>query len=173
MSIRVAVIGLGRVGAGYQSSAGVVRNHLDAIRAIAGLEIVALVDPDRAARARVARRHPDLEPMLRSSAAELQPRSIDFAVIAAPVDTRMPTVTAAIAAGARLIFCEKPLAGSATIAQELLRKTADAGVNPGQLSPSDSSRMSRFRALSDRPPIAVQARYGKGLFNYGSNLSTF
>lgn len=173
----MAVAGLGRVGALYPEPAGMPpRTHLSAIRATPGLVVAAIVDPDPSARAAARQRHG-----LGSKAVEAEsladlPEDIrpSMVVLAGPAHARSDGMAAALARGARLVFCEKPLAGTAAVAERILSAAAGAGA---AIRVNFQRRMDpahvRARAAFSGRPLAVQIRYANGLENYGSHLIDF
>jgi predicted dehydrogenase len=114
MSLRAGVIG---------TSFG-ARIHVPALRE-AGFDVVALVgmDPDRTAR-RVERLG---IPHACTSLAEALELGLDAVSIASPPTTHAPLAAAAIDAGCH-VLCEKPFTLNAAEAEDLVRRSAAAGV---------------------------------------------
>jgi predicted dehydrogenase len=100
------------------------RIHVPALRE-AGFDVVALVgmDPDRTAR-RVERLG---IPHAYTSLAEALERGLDAVSIATPPATHAPLAAEAIDAGCH-VLCEKPFTLNAAEAEELVRRSAAAGV---------------------------------------------
>jgi predicted dehydrogenase len=169
--IRAALVGLGRIGALAPNAGGMAQSHLAAIRETPGLEIGALVDPDARARAAVRRAFPDLDPALfHRDLAALAGRRFDLVVLATPPGARR-SFAAALALGPRLLFVEKPLAADLAAGRRLVAeaKRASAALRVNfhrRLDPGHRRMRGRFPGR----PVAVLARYGKGLMNYGSHL---
>ena len=121
--LRLAIIGCGQV---------VEQCHLPALRKIAGLKLVALVDRDLARLNRIAdhagvpRRHTDYRATLNDS-------SIDLVAVCAPPQLHAEIGFAVIDAGKHL-FMEKPLALSIHDADRLVERTAGAGAKPSSAS---------------------------------------
>lgn len=115
--IRIAVIGLGRMGRVY---AGYLAQRVPAA------QLVAVADHNAEVAERTAReldvrhwytKHEDL----------LADKDIDAVAVLTPTATHRRVVLDAAAAG-RAIFCEKPIAMTVEEAEELLRATRDVGV---------------------------------------------
>ncbi|HEV2978370.1 MAG TPA: Gfo/Idh/MocA family oxidoreductase [Casimicrobiaceae bacterium] len=114
--LRLAIIGCGLA---------VEQCHLPALRKIAGLELVALVDSDLARlnriadRAGVRRRHTDYRAMLNDA-------GVDLIAVCAPPHLHAEIGLAVVDAGKHL-FMEKPLALSLHDADRLVERTTAAG----------------------------------------------
>ncbi len=171
MTARVAVFGLGRMGAGYESIAGVPRNHLAAILGTPGLELVAAIDPSADRRAAAARAYPAITGRLYAGPDLESSRTIDLAVISTPSEVRECVASSALAAKPRLVIFEKPLAVTIDEARRLVAATTAIGA---QLRVNFHRRLApemvALRAEARAPVRAIQARYGKGLLNYGTHL---
>lgn len=172
----VAVVGLGRIGAGYPDQPGrPPRTHVGAVLSTPGLRLAALVDPDPKARAAARARFALGAEVVEAETPSDLPRGLaPFMVIAAPPATREETIAAALAHGARLIFVEKPLAASLTTAQSLAARAARAGtalrVNFQRRFDAGHARARTRFAVR---PRAVFVAYGNGLWNYGSHAVDF
>jgi predicted dehydrogenase len=112
--LRVGVIGAGTWG----------RNHVRTVATLADAELVAVCDPDQAARERVGRQHPGVQ--LTGSVAELIALA-DAVVIASPAGTHADLALQCIEAG-RPCLVEKPFALTAHDAETVARRAAAAGV---------------------------------------------
>jgi UDP-N-acetylglucosamine 3-dehydrogenase len=100
--------------------------HARVLSQIAGVEIVAAVDPDQARREQFARRYADV--VTRSTIEEaLEQRDIDFACIAAPAAMLATLGRAVIEAGIPLLI-EKPLAREEDEALEVVYEAERQGV---------------------------------------------
>lgn len=167
--IRVAIAGLGRIGATYATVGDVPRNHLTAALATPGLAVATLVDPDPARREAAGRIAPGAA--LLASSEEIAEGSIDILVDARPPGDRAGLIRTAAAKGARVIVIEKPLASNieeAIAAVAAVRKTGLAArVNFHRRF--DAGHRALREAMGERP-VAVSAHYAKGLANYGSHL---
>src|SRR5947209_7011145 len=115
--LRVAVVGVGLWGG---------RAHLPALKAIADVDVVALVDErlDMATALGddfgVPNRYAEI------SALFADDTRLDAAVIATPTDTHADVVGVALAAGVH-VLCEKPLAYDVSQARDLARTIRTAG----------------------------------------------
>lgn len=171
MAARVALFGLGRMGAGYASAGGKPRNHLAAIMATPGLELVAAIDPSHESRAAAARTYPEMAARIGAGPELDTGRAIDLAVISTPTQVRESAVAAALEPSPRLIVVEKPLASTLAEGQRIANAARARGTRlrvnfHRRLAPE----MVALRAASPGTVRGVQARYGKGLLNYGSHL---
>jgi predicted dehydrogenase len=104
---RVAVIGAGRI---------VERVHLPILRALPGVEVVAIHDADPQRAAAVGRAHGVAR--LCESLDDLLATPADVALVASPNALHAPMGTAALEAGLH-VLCEKPMATSAAGARAL------------------------------------------------------
>jgi predicted dehydrogenase len=111
--LRVAVVGAGRLG----------RFHAQKLAAIDDVDLVAVVDPVPQARHRVAL---ECDTLALADCRGLAGR-IDAAVLAAPTRLHHALGTELLAAGIHLLI-EKPLAGTAAEADELVEAARRAGV---------------------------------------------
>src|SRR5262249_36582475 len=115
--LNVGLIGLGRLGRVYAR---------DLATRIPETRLVAVADPDQAARMQVAEEHdvrgacPEAEELLDSP-------DVEAVVVAGPTHTHRPHVLAA-AARRRPIFCEKPPALTLAETQEMKDAVGRAGV---------------------------------------------
>lgn len=124
------------------------RRHLKAAREL-GLDVVGLCDPSEAARATAAqeaglpadRLYADLPALL----AARRPACV---IVASTGPYHAPAVRAAVAAGARYILCEKPMATSGAEAREMADLCAQAGCRLAvNLSRRYAPRYIELRAL--------------------------
>lgn len=137
--MRVGIIGCGRI----------ARNHLSALRGIAGVEVVAVVDidPDRArgfaTEHGVPRCYPDADRMLASG--------LDAVTVCTPHVAHEAGVLAA-ARHHTHVLCEKPVALSVAQARRMIAATAAAGVRFGVLFQRRfwPAAMSVRRAIDER-----------------------
>jgi predicted dehydrogenase len=116
--VRVALVGYGLAGQSF---------HAPLIASVSGLELAAVVTRDAARREAVQAQHPGAE--LLDSADEIWQRNAEFGlvVVAAPNRAHVPLAHAAIAAGIPVVV-DKPLAGSAAEARDLVTEARRAGV---------------------------------------------
>src|SRR5581483_2559925 len=114
--VSVAVVGLGYWGP------NIVRN----LQELPEAEVVAVCDMRESALAKTAQRYPSVK-QLRSFAQVLEDDSIEAVAIATPVSTHYELASAALRAG-KHVFVEKPLAGSAEQALELIDLATERGL---------------------------------------------
>jgi len=112
--LRAAVIGLGMMG----------RNHVRVYDELAGVELVAVADPDpdamrRATTGRGARGYPDPATMFAEE-------RLDLVSIVAPTSLHLVTTLAALGAGANVLV-EKPIASNRAEAEEMIAAAERAG----------------------------------------------
>jgi len=128
--MRVALIGFGRIGAGYARDRRTARffpiaTHAQAVLATRGLQLAAVVDPDRSAQ-RAARLEWGVHDVA-ATLAELKGHdAIDVLVLAGPPQSRIsalkhfPSLSAVVA--------EKPLGSNLKDARALVRQCDDRGL---------------------------------------------
>jgi myo-inositol 2-dehydrogenase/D-chiro-inositol 1-dehydrogenase len=115
--MRLGLIGLGRIGA----------FHAETLTSLDVVDKLVVVDAVPAVTERIAGKF-GAEPA--GSPAELLASGIDGVVIAAATDAHPQLILAAVEAGLP-VFCEKPVAGGAAEAAEVLRHCAGATVQIG------------------------------------------
>lgn len=114
-AIRVGLVGYGTGGAFF---------HAPLIASVPGLRLAAVVTRDPARAERVRHEHPGTEVV--GAADELWDRC-DLVVIATPNRTHVPLAVEALKAGLPVVV-DKPLAGTADEARDLLRLARDRGL---------------------------------------------
>lgn len=169
VTIKVAIVGLGRIGATYPSAGGVPRSHLAAVLGTPGMRVGALVDADEAARQAAARLAPGAACV--ASLDAVAAGSIDLVVDARPPMNRAALVRAAAAKGARGVILEKPVAMDVAGAAEVVAAARETGlaVRVNFHRRFDAGHQRTKTAMGEKP-IGALAVYGKGLANYGSHL---
>jgi predicted dehydrogenase len=116
-TVRVAIVGCG---------AWAAQAHLPALRALPEVEVVACVDEDASGAQRFAAAHGI--PHWFGTAEDLLAAGLaDAMTVAAPDDVHPSLVLAALEAGVP-VFCEKPIANTAGVAEELVAAQERAGV---------------------------------------------
>ncbi len=181
--LRAAIIGCGRIGAGQlgvrrrhrqSPSKPAVDSHAAVLCRSPRVQVIALADNDplrlRAARSRwrVQRGYADYRRLL----AEVP---LDLLSICTPNPTHAEVLLAAIHAGVKTIWMEKPLASSSREARRILAAAERAQT---RILLNYSRRFSRTYAdLRQRlqrgligPIVAVEGHYMRGLANNGSHL---
>lgn len=174
MTLRIAVIGLGRIGSSYDGGrpGRVPRSHVGAILGSRGCELVGVCDPSRGSLDRFRADWGDAAPAFGSLARLLSRVTADVFVVATPAETHRRVIGRLVDARPRLIFCEKPFCaglGDALAARALAaRRRVPVVVNYHRRWDSRFQRLaSRFGHLG--APAFVQVAYRKGLMNYGSH----
>ena len=169
---RIAVIGLGQAGCGYDFfGSQPLRSHVGVSRQL-GFEVTGLVDPNLYAHEQLSERFPDLSQVRRYRAIEdLEPGHHEVIVLATPPDNRYEQIKQCLDLGPRVIIIEKPLALTADDAQEIMSLfsacTTEARVNFHRRF--DPSHVAARKQITEDVKRVVMS-YGKGLFNYGSHL---
>ena len=124
MTYSAALIGCGRIGAG---TGGEVASHASGYHRDGRIQLVAAADLDAGARQRVSSLW-GVERLYDGYEKMFVREKIDFVSICTWDQTHAAAVRAAVAAGVRVIFCEKPLAPTAVVAAELTELCDAAGV---------------------------------------------
>jgi predicted dehydrogenase len=172
--VRVVIIGLGRVGSGYDAGSVSLlpRSHVGAVLANADLELVAVCDADRAARERFTNDWKIDVPVFDTVASLFFSVKCDIVVVATATATHFDILDQCLAARPTLVFCEKPMCASASQAAEIAHRYEAAGV---QLSVNYHRRWdARFQRLRDAINHSgaihhAELLYVKGLRNYGAH----
>jgi predicted dehydrogenase len=169
--VRVAIVGLGRMGAGYPDAAGQPRNHLSAAARADGIRVTALIDSDPL-QLRKAGGLPEAGgAKLLDSLDQLPVDAVDVLVDATGNGDRSPVIRQAVACGVDVVILEKPVAASPVEAGLLHRTVQNSAVKvrvnvQRRLDPRHLAIRSELKPR----PQTVLAAYGKGLQNYGSHL---
>jgi predicted dehydrogenase len=126
---RAAVIGCGRIGAGFDDDPrrGFVSTHAGAYTRTDGVRLVALADIDREKLARYGRKF-EVHGLYTDAAEMLAREKPDIVSVCTATATHLPLVRTAAEAGAKAVFCEKPIAESLSAADEMIRVCRDRGV---------------------------------------------
>lgn len=172
--IRVALLGLGRIGAQADADpgySGPALSHLGALLATPEFDIVALVDPLPAARDAVAQRWPHLANRLHENLNAAKLREVAVVVVAGTTAGRVADLQAALVLKPRLVIAEKPFALDAVTAEALAAAYRDAGVElrvnfPRALSPAYARLR---RTLGDNGRWRMALWYSHGLHHFGSH----
>jgi predicted dehydrogenase len=179
MKYRAAVIGCGRIGAGYDDDPlrGYVATHVGAYSERDDIELVALCDTDRyrvhryAEQYHVPGRFTDVVEML----AQSKP---DIVSVCTPASTHRQLVEQCAEMGARAIFCEKPIATTLEDADAMVQYCQQRNV---LFCIDHQRRFERFhrscREVIFSGGIGRMQRavcvYGGGIRNTGSHLVDF
>ena len=116
--LRVALLGYGTAGAYF---------HAPLIAAVDRLTLSAVVTSNPARRDQVHRDHPDARVLAEPGEVWADRQSFDLVVIATPNSTHVPLAAAAIEARLPVVV-DKPLASTATEAQDLVKQAENARV---------------------------------------------
>lgn len=129
-SVRVAIVGLGDIGAGDQpsdeepaSSPGTPTSHASALASLPEIEVVAAADVSPAARDRFDRNWRSRWPDIRIYSGHnelLESEAIDLLTVATPDHLHGQILVDTMRAGIRFIFAEKPLVTDLTEADHLI-----------------------------------------------------
>jgi len=118
--MRLGILGCGRIAA----------NHAAALRAIAGVDLVAVADVDADRAREFARRHG--VPLAYTDPEELFGAGLDAVTVCTPHQAHLDGVLAAARHGVH-VLCEKPVAVSVADADRMVAATDGAGVHFGVL----------------------------------------
>lgn len=173
---RVLIIGLGRIGQGYDYSLPADRHVFTHARAFSqhpGFTLIGGIDPDATARNKFTAQYgapafPDL-----AAAATLTP---DIIVVATPTFQHLTTVRSALACfRPAALVCEKPLAYDPADAETLLACCAARGcaVYVNYMRRTDPTTAALRERLADgriAAPLKGIVWYAKGLYNSASHF---
>ena len=176
-SIRVAIIGCGRIGTEWDRTTthvGPALTHAGAFSNNTRSKLVALCDRD-GERARSAAHYWKVDHTYTDPRQLFDEQTIDVAVIAASSSARWAVIEPALAAGVKVLVIEKPLATTLEESRRLVSALNAAGAH----SVVNYSRNwdPSMRELKDRIAAGAMSRvqrvvgtYGKGIGNNGSHL---
>lgn len=174
MTLRAAIVGLGRIGLGYDlgSRPAEVLSHAKAYREHPAFDLVGACDPDPARRAEFSTfcgltAHADPRELLAST-------SPDVVSICAPTPSHRAMLDLALEFGPRLILCEKPLAANLADGAAMVAHCRERGVSLAvnymrRFDPGVGQLRGRLRdgALGDIYKGVLV--YSKGLLHNGSH----
>jgi predicted dehydrogenase len=177
MPYRALVFGCGNIGLRYdlgRANPDKPYSHAFALARHAAFELVGLCDLDAARRAEASAAFPHV-PCFASGAAALAETKADVAMIATPAAVRLELIEAALDAGARAIFCEKPLALTSDEAKAIRARCRSAAAvlsvnysrrfDSGYVSIAARILAGEFGALR-----GGSGRYVRGLDNNGAHM---
>jgi predicted dehydrogenase len=173
----VLIVGLGRIGMGYDATLdpdAFVLSHARAFAQNPRFSLAGGVDPDARNREQFeklygARSFADVGAAMRA----LQPQVI---AIATPTPQHAPSLRAVLAAGSpRAILCEKPLARDISAAREMVASCEERGCSLyvnyfRRAEPGVAEVRRRIADGSIGHPVKGVAWYSKGLLNNGSHF---
>jgi predicted dehydrogenase len=174
MKYTAAIIGLGRIGLGYDLSSGAeeILSHSKAFMHHPGFELVGGVDPDGVKRAAFeqftgVKAWTDVADMLD----RLRPQVV---AVASPTHSHMAMVELAVAHGPLAILCEKPLATMADEGQRMVDLCRQTGVLLGvnymrRFDPALQAMGRELRAGLLGEVYKGTLWYSKGLLHNGSH----
>lgn len=174
MRLRAAIIGLGRIGLGYDlgSRPADVLSHAKAYREHAAFELVGGSDPDAARRGEFTAFC--AVPAWAEARAMLAATRPAVVSVCAPTALHRPMVELALEFAPRLILCEKPLAGSLADGEAMVARCRERGVALAvnymrRFDPGVAALRQRLRegALGDIYKGVLL--YSKGLLHNGSH----
>ena len=174
--LRVALVGIGKIGAGYADDPVMARHiryatHAQVLASHPAFDWVAAVDTDDAARAAARQRWPQL-----SVAASVQGLEADVAVLATGPASRLEVLAALPAV--RGVIVEKPLGRDAVEARRIVDMCRERGIAVQVCYWRRADHT--FRTLAEGGleqeigrPQAATVVYGNGLRNNGSHMIDF
>ena len=177
MTHRVVVVGLGRIGMGYDLEPGPaerVHSHSRAFSEHPAFALLAAVDPEPTRRARFEAAYG--RPAYRDVGAALAANVADVVVIATPTAWHRDTLFRVLdRARPRVIVCEKPLADSVADATAMVETCAANGVGlyVNYIRRSDPGVIEikrRLAAGTIETPVKGAAWYSNGFRHSGSHL---
>jgi len=136
MTYRAVIVGLGFIGGADQVSGDAIGGqqvsslngtHISGLKSHAEVEVVAGSSRDAGRRERFEGRNPGIK-TYESWREMLRAERADIVSVATYADTHREITEAAVAAGAKAIFCEKPIAQTLADAEAMVRVCEDAGV---------------------------------------------
>lgn len=172
------IVGCGAIAGGYDAARvvpGPPLTHAGAYATDGRFDLVACVDPDEARREDFARRwhvtraYASIDDVI---AAGVQ---FDVASICSPTAAHAADVASALRGRPSVIFCEKPLAGEAAAAAEMVELCRAAGVSlmvnhTRRWAPDVRELAAEIAEGRWGEPRAFVGRYGKGVLNNGSHM---
>lgn len=154
--LRVALLGYGMAGACF---------HAPLIAAVDGLQLTAVVTSNPTRRTQVHREHPDARVLAEPAGIWADRDAYDLVVVATPNATHGPLASQAIEAGLSTVV-DKPLAGTAAQARDLVDRAEAAGVplTVYQNRRWDDDFRTLQRLLSDGSvgrPVRLESRFDR------------
>lgn len=178
MTSRVALIGLGAIGMGYDHALDPDQHVLTHARAFTrhpDFELVGASDPSEDACQRFTNSYG--KPVFASSAALQRDTQPDVVVIAAPTALHPTLINEALALSSpRAILCEKPLAPSGPAARDMIDACAAAGVPlyvnfMRRADPAVQEVQRRLDSGAIAAPLKSVIWYSKGLRHNGAHFA--
>lgn len=174
----VLVIGCGNIGGGFDQRRAAFNwplTHAGAYSHHGGFRLSGCADPDAKRRSVFQARWGVPQAFANCSDAIDSGLNWDVISICSPTAAHHADVMTALTARPRLVFCEKPLAPTATAAAEMVAACRDAGVmlavNHTRRWAPDAVQFGKQLAQGEHgAPRCVTAKYNKGVLNNGSHL---
>jgi predicted dehydrogenase len=171
-----AVVGLGRIGWRFDEDPRetCIHSHAGAYAHSDRFKLVSAADVSESARSAFGHRYPDVRTYA-SADALLAAGVPDCLSIATHADSHLPLVRAAVAAGVRAIWCEKPVAPTLHEGEAIVDCCRSAGVvlavnhwRRWDTTHRNIERWLRSRAIGDVRQVICY--YGAGIWNTGIHL---
>jgi predicted dehydrogenase len=174
MKFRCGLIGLGRIGCGFDDDSKSIKTHAGAYSSNPKTDLVAICDIDKQKLEKygnkygIDRRYTDLESML-------EREKLDLLSICTLSDSHLKIVEKAVKHNIKGIFLEKPISDSLESASKIVKLCRDAKI---KLQIDHQRRFDPFyqeikKLLKTDPFIKIQnvnIYYGGGISNTGSHL---
>jgi predicted dehydrogenase len=173
--VRVAVIGCGRIGSLWdEGSNDAPLSHAGAYQQCGRARLVALCDT-QSARLHEAGERRGIAHLYQDYRCLFEREALDMVSICTPPGQRLEIIDAALRAGLRVLFCEKPLAADLSVAYAIQQRVRAHGALLGvaylrRWEPSIASLTDWVRDGGLGVLQSVLGRYDKGLLNNGSHL---
>lgn len=171
-----AIVGLGQIGFSFNADRKRrgVWSHERAYAASGAVRLVAAADPSPDARRRFADARPDV-PVFADHREMLRRARPEFVSVCAPTRLHAAVVRDAVAAGARAVFDEKPIAATARDAAGLIglcrRERVALAVNhTRRWDPAYLRAAAAVRRGAIGRVVSVGARYSGRVYNVGTHL---
>lgn len=171
---RAAVLGLGAIGAGYDSGgASITPNHADAYLRYGKTHLAAACDPDPGKRKAFTQRF-GVEAVYSTADDLFHNEELSIVSIATPPDTHAGLCLKAINAGITAIICEKPFVTDLKMGPKIIQSSQQQGV---LIAVNHwmrwSSRYSHLKDMVTSGSLGeiqiVRCRYSKGALNSGTH----
>lgn len=175
-SISAAIIGLGNIGFGFNADRkrSGVWTHERAFAKAGGVRLIAAADPVPSQRDRFHKARPEV-PVFSSVDELLRHGAPDLVSICVPTAAHAQIAKAVLAAGARAVFCEKPIAGTTAQALDLIRFARKRGAvlavnHTRRWDPAYLRAAATVRRGGIGQVRSVAARYSGHVYNVGTHL---
>lgn len=171
--ITVSIIGLGKIGAGFDlDGATEARTHLGVLVNNEKYEIKSLVDSDINKLEKIKLKWPAIDPSIFRQVMPVSMMKSDLLVIATPSHLRHEVIAPALEIyNPKVLIIEKPLALSSDEGEKILNEVTERKIHAyvNFHRRFDENHQNFFSKLTKKPSKVV-VRYSKGLFNYASHM---